>query len=74
MDEDFKCLGITPCSSQCDTCTELEKTKHLKANSEDGTPIIDEDGNKTCNCVEPKQSLFPDDQYYCLECWGVWSH
>ncbi len=34
--------------------------------------IVDEDGNKICNCQAPQQSIFPDGRYRCLICWGIW--
>lgn len=37
---------------------------------ENGTPLINDDGTKVCNCLEPNPSMFPDSKYYCLECWG----
>lgn len=46
----------------------------LVACDEQGTPIIGEHGEKICNCAEPWQSLFPDNKYYCLNCWGEWYH
>ena len=42
----------------------------LVACDENGTPLINDDGTKVCNCLEPNPSMFPDSKYYCLECWG----
>ncbi|MFW6219759.1 MAG: hypothetical protein ACOC33_02880 [bacterium] len=46
----------------------------LVACDDQGTPIVGEHGEKICNCAEPKQSHFPDNKYYCLNCWGEWYH
>lgn len=49
----------------------IKHGSELIANDEQGTPIID--GNrKICNCQNPNQSFFPDNKYYCLNCWGEW--
>jgi hypothetical protein len=50
------------------------ESAELVACDDQGTPIIGEDGEKICNCAEPWQSHFPDNKYYCLNCWGEWYH
>ena len=49
---------------------ETANVSTLVACDDQGTPLIDEDGSKICNCLEPNPSMFPDSKYYCLECWG----
>ena len=53
---------------------DVVESAELEANDEQGTPIVDEDGSMTCNCVEPKQSSFPNGKWICLKCWGEWYH
>tara|TARA_R110000744_G_scaffold374456_2_gene487262 strand:- start:454 stop:711 length:258 start_codon:yes stop_codon:yes gene_type:complete len=50
------------------------ESSELEANDEQGAPIVDEDGSMTCNCVEPKQSSFPNGKWICIKCWGEWYH
>lgn len=50
------------------------ESAELVANDEQGTPIVDEYGTMTCNCVEPRQSHFPNGKWICTKCWGEWYH
>ena len=53
---------------------DVVESAELEANDEQGTPIVNEDGSMTCNCVDPKQSRFPNGKWICTKCWGEWYH
>lgn len=48
------------------------KVPKLDAIDEQGTPIVGEYGSMICNCAEPEQSMFPNEKWICLKCWGEW--
>jgi hypothetical protein len=60
-------------NKQCTIQNVVESAELVPCDGQ-GTPIIGEHGEKICNCAEPWQSLFPDNKYYCLHCWGEWYH
>ena len=60
-------------NKQC-TIQNVVDSEELVACDDQGTPVIGEYGEKICNCAEPRQSHFPDNKYYCLNCWGEWYH
>ena len=38
------------------------------------TPLIDDLGRMTCNCKQPKPSMFPTNggTWVCIKCWGLY--
>lgn len=60
------------------TWTAMEIIKKIPWNKGKRKPIIDDLGNKWCNCIEPKlvRNILPEDkgQAYCILCHNHWYH